>query len=193
MAAAAIEAHLAAYPASASVPLAVRRALLRWQLASVPTLAAIAAHRHRAATAVMRLGSLLGTEDTYALVVCVLAWLIDARLARLLTLVLAVGFGAVNAAKDALRLPRPQRRRLDPLEVLHEWSVIVFASVDDGVVVSLTHHHRRRLSHQSSSMSSSSSIWSPHCTNMVAFAFFRPHWRASVAGVCRVIMLAWLS
>jgi len=94
----------------------IRHKLLESILYGTPVLVAIQQLRTKNFTKFMKFASLLGTEEFYALLLCLLTWIVDIRLGRLSVIGMAIGFYVANAVKNALCLPRPPSPPVQPLE-----------------------------------------------------------------------------
>lgn len=64
----------------------------------------------------MKINSFFGTEDFYIPMVVFILWIIDAKLGRLLCLLMGVGFYTAGFMKDVLCLPRPPNPPIVALE-----------------------------------------------------------------------------
>jgi len=94
----------------------IRHRLLESILYGTPVLLAIQHLRNKHVTRLMKVASALGTEEFYALLFCMLTWVIDIRLGRLSCIAMAMGFYVANAVKNSLCLPRPPSPPIKPLE-----------------------------------------------------------------------------
>ena len=106
-----------------SVGLWIRRQLLAQILNGTPVLELIQKHRTPRITRVMKFFSFLGTEDFYMLLVTSLIWVFDARLGRLLVLLMAAAFYFAGAVKNLLVLPRPPSPPIIPLKQDTDWGL----------------------------------------------------------------------
>lgn len=106
-----------------SVGLWIRRQLLVQILNGTPVLELIQKHRTPAMTRLMKFFTFLGTEDFYMLLVISLMWIFDARLGRLLVLLMAAAFYFAGAVKNALVLPRPPSPPIIPLKKETDWGL----------------------------------------------------------------------
>lgn len=105
------------------VGLWIRRQLLAQILNGTPVLELIQKHRTPGMTRVMKIFTFLGTEDFYMLLVISLVWVFDARLGRLLVLLMAAAFYFAGAVKNALVLPRPPSPPIIPLKEDTDWGL----------------------------------------------------------------------
>lgn len=94
----------------------IRHRLLESILYGTPVLLAIQHLRNRHITRIMKIASALGTEEFYAILFCILTWIVDIRLGRLSCIAMAMGFYVANAVKNSLCLPRPPSPPIKPLE-----------------------------------------------------------------------------
>lgn len=94
----------------------IRHRLLESILYGTPVLVAIQQLRTSRISKFMRLASILGTEEFYAILVCFLIWIVDLRLGRLACIAMGIGFYVANAVKNSLCLPRPPSPPVKPLE-----------------------------------------------------------------------------
>ena len=106
-----------------SVGLWIRRQLLIQILNGTPVLELIQKHRTPGMTHVMKFFTLLGTEDFYVLLVITVLWIFDARLGRLLVLLMAAAFYFAGAVKNLLVLPRPPSPPIKPLKKDSDWGL----------------------------------------------------------------------
>lgn len=106
-----------------TVGLWIRRQLLTQILNGTPVLELIQKHRTPGMTRVMKFFSFLGTEDFFVLLVISLVWVFDARLGRLLVLLMAVAFYFAGAVKNLLVLPRPPSPPIIPLMSDTDWGL----------------------------------------------------------------------
>jgi len=105
------------------VGLWIRRQLLAQILNGTPVLELIQKHRTPGLTRVMKFFTLLGTEDFYVLLAITMLWDIDARLGRLLILLMAAAFYFAGAVKNMLILPRPPSPPIIPLKTDTDWGL----------------------------------------------------------------------
>ena len=70
----------------------------------------------------MKVISFLGEEEFYTPLVAAIVWLIDAKLGRLVTMLMALGFYIAGATKNLLCLPRPPSPVV-PLERCNDWAL----------------------------------------------------------------------
>lgn len=102
----------------------IRHRLLESILYGTPVLVAIQNLRTRRITRIMKIASILGTEEAYAVLVCFLVWIIDMKLARLSCIAMAIGFYCANSVKNILCLPRPPSPPVKPLEdAFYTWGL----------------------------------------------------------------------
>lgn len=94
----------------------IRHRLLESILYGTPVLLAIQHLRNRHITRIMKIASALGTEEFYAILFCILTWIVDIRLGRLSCIAMAMGFYVANAVKNSFCLPRPPSPPVKPLE-----------------------------------------------------------------------------
>ncbi|XP_057314862.1 probable sphingosine-1-phosphate phosphatase [Hydractinia symbiolongicarpus] len=94
----------------------IRHKLLESILYGTPVLLAIQRLRCKYVTQYMHIASILGTEEAYVVLFCFLAWIVDMRLARLISVGMAVGFYCANGVKNVFCLPRPPSPPVRPLE-----------------------------------------------------------------------------
>ena len=106
-----------------SVGLWIRRQLLSQILNGTTVLELIQKHRTPGMTSVMRFFTFLGTEDFYVALVISLVWVFDARLGRLLALLMAAAFYFAGAVKNLLILPRPPSPPIIPLKKETDWGL----------------------------------------------------------------------
>lgn len=106
-----------------NVGLWIRRQLLLQILNGTPVLELIQKHRTPGMTRVMKFFTFLGTEDFYVLLVVSLVWVFDARLGRLLVLLMAAAFYFGGAVKNLLILPRPPSPPIIPLKKETDWGL----------------------------------------------------------------------
>lgn len=106
-----------------SVGLWIRRQLLAQILNGTPVLELIQKHRTPGVTRVMKFFSFLGTEDFYVALVISLVWVFDARLGRLLALLMAAAFYFAGTVKNLLLLPRPPSPPITPLKQDTDWGL----------------------------------------------------------------------
>ena len=71
----------------------------------------------------MSVVSFLGEEEFYTPLVAFIVWLIDAKLGRLLCLLMALGFYITGVLKNLLCLPRPPCPPIQPLQRCNDWSL----------------------------------------------------------------------
>ena len=71
----------------------------------------------------MALISFLGEEEFYTPLVTVIIWIIDAKLGRLLALLMALGFYLAGVLKNLLCLPRPPCPPITPLHRCNDWGL----------------------------------------------------------------------
>lgn len=71
----------------------------------------------------MKIASFFGTEDFFTIYVIFLQWCVNARLARLYTLLMSLAFYIVGFCKAGLCLPRPRLPLIKPLEAAHDWAL----------------------------------------------------------------------
>jgi len=88
-----------------------------------PLLVALQKRRHPHVTKLMRAASLLGFEEFLTLFIIFLHCAIDARLARLYTILMGTAFYVVGFAKGFLCLPRPRLPLIRPLEAALDWAL----------------------------------------------------------------------
>ncbi|XP_078683748.1 uncharacterized protein LOC144917480 [Branchiostoma floridae x Branchiostoma belcheri] len=101
----------------------IRHILLESILVGTPVLVSIQKFRTPARTWAMKMISFLGTEDFYTpLVVCML-WVLESRLGRLYTLLMAIGFYVTGFLKNFLCLPRPPVDAVESLEKAYDWAL----------------------------------------------------------------------
>lgn len=105
------------------VGLWIRRQLLAQILNGCPVLELIQKHRTPGMTRVMKFFTFLGTEDFYVLLVISHVWIFDARLGRLLVLLMAAAFYFAGAVKNFLVLPRPPSPPIIPLKSDTDWGL----------------------------------------------------------------------
>ena len=67
--------------------------------------------------------SFLGEEEFYTPLVTVIVWIVDAKLGRLLCLLMALGFYLTGVLKNLLCLPRPPCPPLHPLQCCNDWGL----------------------------------------------------------------------
>lgn len=106
-----------------SVGLWIRRQLLTQILNGTPVLELIQKHRTPGVTRMMRFFTFLGTEDFYVVLVISFLWVFDARLGRLLVLLMAAAFYLAGAVKNTLVLPRPPSPPIVPLNKETDWGL----------------------------------------------------------------------
>lgn len=94
----------------------LRHRLLSSILIGTPPLVALQRRRTPFWTKVMKINSFFGTEDFYVPLVVLILWIIDAKLGRLLCLLMGVGFYVAGFLKDVLCLPRPPHPPIVSLE-----------------------------------------------------------------------------
>ncbi|EDO27291.1 predicted protein [Nematostella vectensis] len=64
----------------------------------------------------MKINSFFGTEEFYTPLVCLMTWVIDAKLGRLICFLMGIGFYVAGFVKNLLCLPRPSNPPIVPLE-----------------------------------------------------------------------------
>ncbi|CAB4006984.1 sphingosine-1-phosphate phosphatase 2-like [Paramuricea clavata] len=94
----------------------IRHRLLSSSLYGTPLLCAIQRHRTPLWTKIMKYMSFFGTEEFYIILICFVKWIVDARLGRLLCILMGIGFFVSNFLKNCLCLPRPPCPPVIPLE-----------------------------------------------------------------------------
>lgn len=106
-----------------AVGLWIRRQLLAKILNGTTVLVLIQKHRTPMLTKLMKFFTFLGTEDFYVLLVVTFLWILDARLGRLLGLLMAAAFYFGGAVKNLLILPRPPSPPIIPLKKDTDWGL----------------------------------------------------------------------
>jgi len=106
-----------------AVGLWIRRQLLAKILQGTPVLELIQKHRTPLLTKLMKFFTFLGTEDFYVLLDVTFLWILDARLGRLLGLLMAAAFYLAGAVKNFLMLPRPPSPPIIPLKHDTDWGL----------------------------------------------------------------------
>lgn len=94
----------------------LRHRLLGSILIGTPPLVALQRRRTPFWTKVMKINSFFGTEDFYIPMGVFILWIIDAKLGRLLCLLMGIGFYVAGFLKDVLCLPRPPQPPIVSLE-----------------------------------------------------------------------------
>lgn len=94
----------------------LRHRLLSSILIGTPPLVALQRRRTPLWTKLMKLNSFFGTEDFYIPMGVFILWIVDAKLGRLLCLLMGLGFYTAGFIKDVLCLPRPANPPIVPLE-----------------------------------------------------------------------------
>ena len=89
-------------------------------LHGVPVLQRIQYLQSPALNTIMAMMSFLGEEEFYTPLVAFIVWLIDAKLGRLLCVLMALGFYITGVLKNLLCLPRPP---IQPLQRCNDWSL----------------------------------------------------------------------
>eukprot|EP00731_Ephydatia_muelleri_P038076 Em0648g3a len=100
----------------------IRAKLLAGILHGTPVLLHIQNLRTPRLNMIMKMVSFLGEEEFYTPLVAAIVWLVDARLGRLVTLLMALGFYLAGATKNFLCLPRPPSPVV-PLERCNDWAL----------------------------------------------------------------------
>ena len=100
----------------------IRTKLFAGILHGTPVLLHIQNLRTPRLNAIMKVVSFLGEEEFYTPLVAVIVWLMDARLGRLVTILMALGFYVAGSAKNLLCLPRPPLPVV-PLEACRDWAL----------------------------------------------------------------------
>ena len=100
----------------------IRAKLLAGILHGTPVLLHIQNLRTPRLNIIMKMVSFLGEEEFYTPLVAAIVWLVDARLGRLVTLLMALGFYLAGATKNFLCLPRPPSPVV-PLERCNDWAL----------------------------------------------------------------------
>ncbi|XP_028401923.1 probable sphingosine-1-phosphate phosphatase [Dendronephthya gigantea] len=98
----------------------IRHRLLSSSLYGTPLLCAIQRHRTPLWNTIMKYMSFFGTEEFYIVLICFVKWIVDARLGRLLCILMGFGFFVSNFLKNCLCLPRPPSPPVIPLEEASE-------------------------------------------------------------------------
>jgi len=106
-----------------TIGLWIRRQLLAYILNGTTVLVLIQKHRTPMLTKLMKFFTFLGTEDFYVLLVVTFLWILDARLGRLLGLLMAAAFYFGGAVKNLLILPRPPSPPIIPLKKDTDWGL----------------------------------------------------------------------
>ena len=96
--------------------------LLAGILHGTPVLLHIQSLRTPRLNMMMKMVSFLGEEEFYTPLVAAIVWLLDARLGRLVTMLMALGFYLAGATKNFLCLPRPPSPVV-PLERCSDWAL----------------------------------------------------------------------
>jgi membrane-associated phospholipid phosphatase len=94
----------------------IRHRLLQYILDGTPILLTLQNHRRPWLTSIMSFFSFLGTEDFFTLLIPLLTWVLDARLGRLFTILLSLGFYIAGFFKCFFCLPRPPVPPVEPLD-----------------------------------------------------------------------------
>ncbi|EDO34697.1 predicted protein [Nematostella vectensis] len=94
----------------------MRHRLLGSILMGTPPLVAIQRRRSPFRTTIMKINSFFGTEEFYTPLVCLMTWVIDAKLGRLICFLMGIGFYVAGFVKNLLCLPRPSNPPIVPLE-----------------------------------------------------------------------------
>lgn len=101
----------------------IRHLLLDFIEVGQPILVLLQRRRSSQLTRMMRIASFFGTEDFFTIYIIFLQWCVNARLARLYTILMAMAFYVVGFCKAALCLPRPRLPLIKPLETAHDWAL----------------------------------------------------------------------
>jgi len=101
----------------------VRHHLLAFIEVGQPLLLLLQRRRTPQLTKWMKFASFFGTEDFFTIYVIFLQWCVNARLARLYTILMSLAFYVVGFCKAALCLPRPRLPLIKPLEAAHDWAL----------------------------------------------------------------------
>ncbi|KAJ7392988.1 hypothetical protein OS493_008234 [Desmophyllum pertusum] len=103
-----------------------RHRLLSSILIGTPPLVALQRRRTPFWTKIMKINSFIGTEDFYIPMVTFILWIVDAKLGRLLCLLMGFGFYTAGFLKDVLCLPRPSNPPIVALEnAAQTWGLLV--------------------------------------------------------------------
>lgn len=94
----------------------LRHRLLSSILIGTPPLVALQRRRTPLWTKMMKINSFFGTEDFYIPMGVFILWIVDAKLGRLLCLLMGIGFYTAGFLKDILCLPRPSNPPIISLE-----------------------------------------------------------------------------
>lgn len=93
----------------------IRHQLLECIKIGVPVNLVLQKHRTPFINKIMTTCSFLGSEDFFTLLAMFITWIIDARLGRLFTILLGLGFYCSSFFKSLLCLPRPPSPPVTPL------------------------------------------------------------------------------
>jgi len=101
----------------------IRHHLLNFIEVGQPILVLLQRRRTPSLTKSMRMASFFGTEDFFTIYIIFLQWCVNARLARLYTILMSLAFYLCGYFKAALCLPRPRLPLIKPLEAAHDWAL----------------------------------------------------------------------